>query len=228
MVSMALSALADSDVCLWVVDGLRQGPEHQKMLELVCAQKDLPVLAAINKADLMTPTDLDVLSSSLKDSTPAVDVLTISAKTGRGLRKLKRALIPLLPLSPPLFDGETLTDQSLRAIAAEYIREAVFELTHKEIPYSTAVTIDSFAEPDPTDLNPLCRISATVHVERDSQKKVMIGHRGQMLKAIGQTARLRLEDFLEMRVFLSLFVRITKDWSANERALSEFGYLDRH
>ncbi|MDR1677931.1 MAG: KH domain-containing protein, partial [Deltaproteobacteria bacterium] len=153
--------------------------------------------------------------------------LTVSAKTGHGLTKLKNALIWLLPVSPPLFDDDTLTDQSLRAIAAEYIREAVFEFTQMEIPYSTAVTIDEFLEPDPADPKQLYRLSATVHVERDSQKKVMIGHRGQMLKNIGQTARLRLEEFLEAKVFLSIFVRITRDWSENRSLLEDFGYLDR-
>ncbi|MDR2367925.1 MAG: GTPase Era [Deltaproteobacteria bacterium] len=227
MVSRALSALADSDVCLWLVDGSRRGPEHDRALGTVLDRKGMPLIAAVNKSDLLDPDAIPAIKDDIKSACGADRVLAVSAKTGRGLKKLKAALISLLPVSAPLYDDDTLTDQTLRAIAAEYVREAIFELTRQEIPYSAAVTIDGFSEPGPTDDNPLYRLSATVHVERDSQKKVMIGKDGLMLKKIGQRARLRLEGFLGARVFLSLFVRITTGWSEDAHALADFGYLDK-
>jgi GTP-binding protein Era len=224
MVSKALAALADSDVCLWLVDGSRRGLEHQKALEIVQSRGAKPLLVAINKVDLIDPAELPRLIAEIKEASGSEVVLAVSAKTGRGLKKLKKNLISLLPLSDPLYDEDTLTDQTLRSIAAEYVREAIFENVHQEIPYSTAVTIDEFIEPKAND--PIYRLAATIHVERESQKIVMIGTGGRMLKKIGTTARIRLEGFLEAKVFLSLFVRITGDWSEDLRALAEFGYLD--
>jgi GTP-binding protein Era len=226
MVSMARSALSDADVCLWLVDGLRRGAEHRLTLETLVALNRSPLVAAVNKADLLAPDRLEDLLAEIGSEVPTAPVLAVSAKTGRGLRRLKRALVSLLPQSPPLFDQDDLTDQTLRAIAAEYVREAVFELTRQEIPYSSAVTVDEFLEPEPGARNPLLRISATIHVEKESQKKVMIGFGGRTIKEVGRTARLRLEGFVEARVHLSLFVRVTEDWSDDPRALSDFGYLD--
>jgi GTP-binding protein Era len=226
MVSKALSAMADSDVCLFLVDGERRDQAHDKALETVKARKDMPLIVAINKADLIGPEKLTQIIEELREQTSPDRLLAVSAKTGRGLKKLKKFLVSFLPDSPPLYDEDTLTDQSLRAITAEYVREAVFELTHQEIPYSTAVTVDEFREPKAGDKNPLYRLSVTVHVERESQKKVMIGRGGQMLRQIGQKARLRLEAFLETKVFLSIFVRITDHWTEDRRTLADFGYLD--
>jgi GTP-binding protein Era len=226
MVSKALSALADSDVCLFLVDGERRDAAYEKTLEIVKARKDMPLIVAINKADLIDPEKIAALVVELGQKTSADKVMVVSAKTGQGLKKLKRSLISLLPDSARLYDEDTLTDQTLRTITAEYVREAIFELTHQEIPYSTAVTVDEFLEPKPNDHNPMYRVSVTVHVERDSQKKVMIGRGGQTLKNIGQRARLRLESFLDAKVFLSIFARVTSNWSENRRDLTDFGYLD--
>jgi GTP-binding protein Era len=226
MLASAHSAMANSDVCLWLVDGLVWGLEHDKALETVKSRKGLPLVAAINKADLLEPVAIEKAIEEIRESSGAQIALAVSAKTGYGLKRLKRALVSLLPLSGPLFDEDALTDQTMRSIAAEYVREAIFERTRQEIPYSSAVTIDEFLEPAPLDNKPIFRISATIHVERDSQKKVMIGEKGQALKAIGQAARVGLERFLGAKDFLSLFVRVTDNWSDDERALADFGYLD--
>jgi GTP-binding protein Era len=229
MVSRALAALADCDVCLWLVDGARRGPEHARVLEALKTRTDAPLMVAVNKADLLDPEELPALLDEFRDLPglrPPDKLLAVSAKTGKGLKKIKKALASLLPVSPPLYEADALTDQTLRAMAAEYVREAVFELTRQEIPYSTAVTVDEYLEPKTTDKNPVARISCTVHVERESQKKVMIGAGGRTLKKIGQTARRRLEELLETKVFLSLFVRITDGWSEDPKALEDFGYLD--
>ncbi|MDR0355847.1 MAG: GTPase Era [Deltaproteobacteria bacterium] len=224
MVAWAEAALADCDVCLWLVDGQSRGPAHETAMALIQKNRRQPVIAAINKTDLMSEADLKELSAEIEAKARPDAIVGVSALSGIGLSELKKILIRSLPLHPPLFDEDALTDQSLRAIAAEYVREAVIELTRQEMPYSAAVTIDEYVEPDLTAKKPVCRISATIHVEKDSQKLVMIGHKGSMLKRIGTKARLNLESFLEVAVFLSLFVRVTRNWSDNPKALEEFGY----
>ncbi|MDR1049862.1 MAG: GTPase Era [Deltaproteobacteria bacterium] len=224
MMSRAQAALADSDVCLWLIDGQRQGPEHKLTGQLVTADRRKPLIVCLNKIDLLGPDDVAAWAGHIDDEIKPEAFLAVSARTGFGLDKLKDTLIAHLPPNPPLFSEDTLTDQTLRAIAAEYVREAVFDLTRQELPYSTAVTIDEFKEPDPRDRKPLYRISATIHVERESQKKLMIGRRGVMLKNVGQKARLGLEEILEGQLFLSLFVRVTSGWSEDSRSLEEFAY----
>ncbi|MDR2441899.1 MAG: GTPase Era [Deltaproteobacteria bacterium] len=226
MVAQAKSALADSDVCLWLVDGLKRGLDHQSALESVLSRGQKPLIVAINKSDLMESADIEAILEEVCEQIKPDGAAVISAKTGEGLSQLKKLLIDKLPVSPALYDEDELTDQSYRAISAEYIREAVFSLTRQEVPYSTAVTIDSFKEPTDEDRRPLYRIEATIHVERESQKKLIIGQGGRMVKSIGTKARQGLEEFLETKVFLTIFVRITHDWSEKEKLLEEFGYLD--
>jgi GTP-binding protein Era len=227
MVARAQAALADADVGLWVVDARRRGPEHQAALEMVLGRGVKPLAAVLNKCDLAVREELDALAVEIREAVAPQALLEISAKTGQGLVELKKVLAALLPEAPPPYPEDALTDQTLRDLAAEFVREAVFELTREEVPYSTAVTIDEFLEPDdPEASDALYRISATIHVEKETQKKVMIGRKGEMLKNVGRRARLSLEDLLEARVFLSLFVRTTKDWSKSRRDLSDFGYAD--
>ncbi|MDR1658656.1 MAG: GTPase Era [Deltaproteobacteria bacterium] len=226
MVAAAKSALADADVCLWLVDGCRRGPDHEAALEAVMARGEKPLVAALNKADLVSDEKMEELKAEIQSACSPKAAIVVSAKTGQGLKELPQLLIGQLPVSPPLYGEDELTDQTLRAIAAEYLREAVFCLTRQEVPYSVAVSIDSFCEPDPADRKPLYRIEATVHVERESQKKLLIGEGGRKIKSIGMKARQGLEEFLECQVFLSVFVRITRDWSEKEKLLEEFGYLD--
>ncbi|MDR2455161.1 MAG: GTPase Era [Deltaproteobacteria bacterium] len=225
LLSRAKAAMADADVCLWLIDGAFQGSDHQEAARLVSERGDKPLVAAINKSDVVENERLSALAEEIEREFKPGDLAMISALTGKNTGKLVKSLASFLPLSPPLFDEDALTDQSYRAIAAEYIREAVFELTRQEIPYSTAVTIDSFKEPG--DGGALYRVEATIHVERESQKRMVIGRHGLMLKRVGERARLRLEGFLGGKVFLSLFVRQTKDWTANPRLIEEFGYGDR-
>jgi GTP-binding protein Era len=225
LLSRAKAAMADADVCLWLIDGAFQGADHREAARLVLERGGKPLVAAINKSDVAAKEDLEKLSEEVEREFKPEALLKISALTGKGTGKLALVLAGLLPESPPLFDQDALTDQSCRAIAAEYVREAVFELTRQEIPYSTAVTIDSFKEPG--DGGALYRVEATIHVERESQKRMVIGKGGLMLKRVGERARIRLEGFLGDKVFLSLFVRQTKDWTANPRLIEEFGYGDR-
>ena len=223
MMNRALTALNDSDLALWVVDGLRRGREHQLALETVRPLGGSGrLLAAVNKIDALSDKAalLPILAEIEALVRPAA-LVPISARTGDGLAALEDEIIKALPENPPFYPEDALTDQPERVIAAEMIREAVFRLTSREVPYATAVTLDEFkVEGD------LRRLSATIHVERDSQKGILIGAGGARLKSIGREARLELERFLGARVYLQLFVRATRDWSKKRSTLLEFGYRD--
>jgi GTP-binding protein Era len=227
MVAKSQAALAEGDVILWVVDAVKRGPDHrvaQSMVQSAAAKKK-PVIVAVNKMDKLNKAAQAALAPLLHelDPGPLGTVIEVSAKTGLGIYALKNELYNRLPPQNLLYPEETLTDQSLRIMAAEMIREAVFRLTSQEIPYATAVTVEEFKEP--VDHKGYF-IQATIHVEKINQKKMVIGQNGQMLKNIGTTARLSLEKFLGEKVFLELFVRVTKDWSKNPKEIKEFGYSD--
>jgi GTP-binding protein Era len=152
---------------------------------------------------------------------PFEAIIPISAILGDQVEELIKAIETLLPKGPAYFPEETLTDLPERFIAAEMIREKVFRLTGQEIPYSTAVTVDSFSE---KKKGSLVKIDATIHVERSSQKGMVIGKNGSMLKMIGTEARKEIERMVGTKVFLNLFVRVHKNWSKDAKALRKFGY----
>ncbi|MDR1609015.1 MAG: GTPase Era [Deltaproteobacteria bacterium] len=223
MMSLTKSSLADSDVVLWVVDGYKRGLDHRLAQEMIQTLKK-PVVVGINKTDKFDAEGkigLEKLARELVFNDGAS--MLISAKTGLGLFRLKSELYSRLPSQKPLYPPDTLTDQPLRSLAAELVREAVFRLTSQEIPYATAVSIEEFKEPDERGFY---FINATIHVEKPNQKKMIIGQGGQTLKNIGQAARLNLEKLVDSRVFLRLFVRVTKDWSKKSKDIKAFGYGD--
>jgi GTP-binding protein Era len=223
MMNRALAALSDSDLALWVVDGLKRGREHHLALEAVRPLGDSGrLVAAVNKIDALSDkTALLPILAEIEAAVRPAALIPISARTGDGLAALEGEIIKLLPENPPFYPEDALTDQPERVIAAEMVREAVFRLTSREVPYATAVTLDEFK-----DEGDLMRLSATIHVERDSQKGIIIGAGGARLKSIGREARLELERFLGARVYLQLFVRATRDWSKKRSTLLEFGYSD--
>jgi len=222
MMNRALAALNDSDLALWVVDGLRRGREHRLALEAVRPLGPGRLLAVVNKIDaLPDKTALLPILAEIEAAVGPAALVPVSALTGDGLAALEGEIIKLLPENPPFYPEDALTDQPERVMAAEMIREAVFRLTSREVPYATAVTLDEFKAE-----GSLMRLSATIHVERDSQKGIIIGAGGARLKSIGRDARLELERFLGARVYLRLFVRATRDWSRKRPTLLEFGYSD--
>lgn len=222
MMNRALAALEDSDVALWVVDALHRGPEHELALETVRQNQKRPVVVALNKTDAEPDkTKLLPLIREIEEAARPRAIVPISARNGDGVRALLNEIIRLLPENPPFYPEDTLTDQPERDIAAEMVREAVFHLTSQEIPYATAVTIDEFDES-----GKLIRIAATIHVEKESQKGVIIGAGGSRLKLIGQRARQNIERMVGAQIFLQLFVRTTHDWSKRKSTLREFGYGD--
>ena len=155
---------------------------------------------------------------------PFREILPLSALKGDGVDRLIGEIWKLLPEGPQYFPEEMMTDRSERFIAAEIIREKITLRTHQEIPYATAVVVDAFKEDEERNM---IRIAATIHVAKDSQKGIIIGKKGAMLKEIGTRARLEMEKFFAAKVFLELFVRVAKDWTNDPRMIQEFGYRDK-
>jgi GTP-binding protein Era len=192
----------------------------------VLARCQTPMVLAVNKIDRRSATfDARSWAGELPppfDSSLYGDIIGVSALHGTGLKQLVTALEALLPPGDYLYDPEQLTDRNLRFLAAELIREKVYHFTHEEIPYATAVEIEEFREQH----GGKTFIAAIIHVERDTQKGIVIGKGGAMLKKISTAARLDIERLMDGPVFLQLHVKVSRDWRRSERALREFGYLE--
>jgi GTP-binding protein Era len=190
------------------------------ILEKLRAQKR-PAILALNKSDRIKKDAILVSIDSWARRYPFEAVVPISALHGTQVADLVAAMEKHLPDGPPYFPEDALTDMPERFIAGEIVREKVFRLTGEEIPYAVAVTVASF---NADDRKNLIRINATIHVERTSQKGIVIGRHGAKLKQIGQAARQDIERMLGAKVFLKLFVRVQKNWSRDTKALRKFGY----
>lgn len=222
MVASALAALNDVDVVALLVDVARRDAASEALLLNALQKLALPVVLVLNKTDRITDKpELLALMAEWDQRFAFQALIPVSAKTGDQMEALLQTLENLLPPGPPYFGPEDVTDASLRFLVSEIVREKVFRLTSAEIPYTTAVTIEQF-EAQPA--SHLTRILATVHVERDSQKGIIIGKGGSKLKQIGEEARLEMERLLEGQVFLKLFVRVQKNWRKDTRAWRKFGY----
>jgi GTP-binding protein Era len=221
LVKAAVGALNDADVVVWLVTPQEQASEQeavQAQLRLVTK----PLIIAINKIDTLPKPQILPLMEKYHTLRPEAPVVPIAALTGDGLPNLLEELVGYLPASPPLYPADLLTDQTERFLAAEFIRERVFHHTSQEIPYAAAVKIEEF---DESARPRLVKIRAIIFVERDSQKAIVIGKKGSMLKTIGQEAREELEKLLDCKVFLELWVKVWKNWRKDPRALRELGYV---
>ena len=221
IVDTAISIMGDVDIILLLEDSTNAAVESGKILIENLEKIKKPVVLALNKIDLVDKSKLPGAIIEWSSVYNFEAIVPVSAKRGDGIEDLLRVLEKLLPVGPPFFPEDTLTDLPERFIAAEMIRERVFRLTGQEIPYSVAVTIDSFSEKKNKGI---VRIGATIHVERDSQKGIIIGKKGSKLKQIGEEARKEIEQLIGSKVFLELFVRVDKDWSKDDRTLRQFGY----
>jgi GTP-binding protein Era len=221
IVDAALATLSEADLVLLVADVQTPDKGSETLLIEKLAQQKTPVVVAINKIDRVRPPELLKEIEHWSTRLPFLAVVPISAKTGEQVDRLQQAMQASLPPGPPFFPPEGLTDLPMRFIAAEMIREKVIRLTGQEVPYAVAVTIDVFKE---EKQGALVRIHATIHVERTSQKGIVIGRQGAKLKQIGEAARKEIEAMLETRVFLKLFVRVQKNWTKDTKALRKFGY----
>lgn len=219
IVEAALSVLADVDLVLLVSDASTPDAEAEQILLKRLTSEKKPVILALNKIDRVAkPALLDRLERWSREFDFQA-LIPISAKHGTQVDALVAAMEQALPSGPPLFPSDHLTDRPVRFVAAELIREKAFRLTGAELPYAIAVTVDTF-----TETPKLVAIQATLHVERNSQKGILIGQKGSKLKAIGEQARLDIERLVGCKVFLKLFVRVQKNWSRDTKALQRFGY----
>ena len=218
MVQVAERASEEADVLVWVVDAAAGITNADRRIAERLQPERRPVCVAVNKIDQCRSADLLPLLASLDQLLPGHDVVPVSAQVPTNLGELINVIVQALPEGPRLYDADTLTDQTERMLAQEAVREQVLLQTRQEIPYAIAVTIDKFEEK-----KDLAVISATIHVEKDSQKGILIGQRGARIKEIGRAARLELEQLLDRRVFLELFVRVQEEWTTREAQLKEFG-----
>lgn len=224
MVDAATGTFGSVDLILLLAEaGAAPHPDDRFIIESL-RDVQLPVFLVINKIDLVEKRRLLPLIDAFRDLHPFREIIPLSALKGDGIDGLIGAIWNLLPEGPRYFPEEMMTDRSERFIAAEIIREKITLRTHQEIPYATAVVVDAFKEDEAKNM---IRIAATIHVAKDSQKGIIIGKKGAMLKEIGTRARLEMEKFFAAKVFLELFVRVAKDWTNDPRMLQEFGYRDK-
>jgi GTP-binding protein Era len=221
MVRTAIASGRDADVLLFLIEATAPLIEKdQRMIESLQGSNGVPFLV-INKIDLVKRQNLLPIMDQYQRLHPFKEILPISAITGERIDILIVEILKVLPESPPYYPEDMVTDQTERFWVSEIIREKVIHQCYQEIPYSTAVTIEEFKEHPEKNL---VVIKATIHIERDSQKKILIGKGGQKLKKIGEVARKEVEVFLGLRVFLELWVNVEKNWTQDPRALNWLGY----
>ncbi len=217
----ARSALADVDLILFVVEALRWTEEDQAVLDAISHLK-MPVLLLVNKIDMVKNKDeLLPYLQGISGKYDFATVIPLSARKGDNLEPLESQVIAALPEGEPIFPEDQLTDRSERFFAAELIREQLTRRYAKEIPYALTVEIEKFEEE-----GNLYRIHGLIWVEREGQKNIIIGAKGEALKAVGTQARKEMEKFFDKKVFLQLWVKVKKSWSSDEGALSRLGYGD--
>ncbi|WP_026474754.1 GTPase Era [Alkaliflexus imshenetskii] len=218
MLKFSKSALTDADIILYLTDTVETSDKNENFLKEV-RKTNLPVIVAINKIDLSTQEHLDELASKWKELIPEAEIYPISAMHKFNADRLFARILELIPESPPYFDKDALTDKPERFFVSEIIREKILLYYQKEIPYSVEVEIEQFK-----DTEKQVDINAIIHVARDSQKGIIIGHQGKALKKLGTEARKDIEKFIDKKVFLRIFVKVTKDWRDQDNLLRNFGY----
>ena len=224
LVETALSTLSESDAVLFMIEPESAGPTNEYIFDNL-RRIHTPVILVINKIDVLrNKGDLLPLIQSYRERFDFKAVIPISALKGDGTGDILAEVLALLPEGPQYYPGDYITDQPERFFVAELIREKIFHLAHREIPYAVAVIIEKFSEIPEKDL---IEIDATINVERESQKPIIIGKSGQMLKEIGKQARKEIETLLGCHIYLGLFVRVQKNWRKDPKALVEFGYPQR-
>lgn len=218
MMNFVRGAVDDADVILYVTDTVEQSDRSDEVIERI-NRSGIPTIAVINKIDLSDPQRLDYLVDLWHAKLPDALIVPVSAREQFNIKGVLDAILERLPEGEAFYPKDTLTDKTLRFFASEIIREKILLNYDKEIPYCCEIEIDTYKE-EPT----IDRISATIYVARNSQKGIVIGHKGEKLKRVGKAAREDLERFLDKKVFLQLFVKVQDDWRNNERQLRRFGY----
>jgi len=221
MLDFSTGALVDADILLYVTDVIESPTKNQEFLDKVAREK-IPVLLVINKIDLLKGNDdLLLIIDRWKQLLPQAEVFPTSATENFNVDNLMSRIVELLPVSPPYFGKDALTDRNSRFFVTEIIREKILLTYDKEVPYATQVIVEKFDETDTS-----IHIMAVIYVERDSQKGIIIGRQGVKLKHVGIDARKDIERFFEKKVFLQLYVKVERDWRNQENKLRAFGYID--
>ena len=221
MLEFSEGALTDADILLYVTDVVEDTEKNADFLARV-AKETIPVLLVINKVDLLKNNEqLEELVAQWKTRLPNAEIFPTSATESFNVDNLKARIVELLPVAPPYFGKDALTDKPARFFVTEIIREKLLQNYDKEIPYSTEVVVEKFDEKEGA-----IHIMAVIYVERDSQKGIIIGKGGEMIKKVGIESRLDIEKFFGKKVFLEMFVKVEKDWRNRENKLKQFGYID--
>jgi GTP-binding protein Era len=218
MMGYVNASISDADVLLFITDIKETEMNHKETLERI-QKLEVPVLCLINKMDL---SDQDKVKEKLdywQSRLPNANVFPISALHGFNIDGVWEQILANIPESPPYFDKDAISDRPMRFFISEMIREKIFIHCKKEIPYSTQVEIEEYIEEEN-----IVRIRALIIVERDSQKGIIIGKGGEMLKRVGRESRIEMESFIDKKVFLETFVKVDKDWRGSEQKLKKYGY----
>lgn len=218
MLEYSESALGDADVLVYVTDTVETQEKNEDFLARV-ASVECPLIVVINKIDLSNQKGLEELVEMWHQRLPKAEIIPLSALNKFNIEPLKRRIESLIPLSPPYFDKDALTDRPARFFVTEIIREKILLYYQKEIPYAVEVVVEEFKEE-----TELIRIRALIVVERESQKGIVIGHKGSALKKVGAMARKDMEKFFEKRIFLEMYVKVERDWRNRDNLLRRYGY----
>ena len=218
MLAFSESALKDADILLYVTDVVENPEKNIDFLDKV-KQLSIPVILLINKIDESNQKELGTIVTKWHLLLPNAEILPISAKNKFGVELLMKRIKELLPESPAYFEKDQLTDKPAKFFVSEMIREKILLYYDKEIPYSVEVRVEQFKETDTS-----IHINAVIYVERDSQKGIIIGHKGIALKKVSSEARKALEKFFDKKIYLETFVKVDKDWRSSQRELDSFGY----
>ena len=218
MLAFSESALKDADILLYVTDVVENPEKNIDFLDKV-KQLPIPVILLINKIDESNQKELGTIVTKWHSLLPNAEILPISSKNKFGVELLMKRIKELLPESPAYFDKDQLTDKPAKFFVSEMIREKILLYYDKEIPYSVEVRVEQFKETDTS-----IHINAVIYVERDSQKGIIIGHKGIALKKVSSEARKALEKFFDKKIYLETFVKVDKDWRSSQRELDSFGY----
>lgn len=221
MVETAVRAIPDADLVLFLVDASQlPNDEDRQIAEILRRHPGVPMLLVLNKADLVPPGEVTANVDAYRDLGEFEEWILISALTGENRGHLLEMIVEHLPQGPRYFPEEQVTDQQLRFIAAEMVREQVMRHLHQEVPYAVAVVVDQFKERSEN----LTYISANIFVERDTQKAIILGRGGEMIKRIGRDARREIQGLLGTKVYLELWVKVRKKWRKDENELRRLGY----
>ena len=220
MVDVALDAMREVDLLALVVDvSVKPGPGDRYLLKLLQDVKT-PAILALHKVDLVSKPKLLPLIEQYSRAHPFVEIVPISAADGTNVDVLEKLFVQHLPEGEPLYPADYVTDQPERFFISEIIREQVLQMTHDELPFSTAVIVDQL---EPAGDDKIIKLYCTILVDRESQKPIVVGRAGAMIKAIGTAARAELQRYLDARVYLDLHVKVKSDWRDDERLLDEMG-----